>query len=267
MKRILLGLAALFAFAVTAHAAGIIVPAEQRYAPYSGVVPACDDPGVLGQISDRFAQKESEYWNSSLQIGSYDRVREIGFRANGLSYIPRRYCIARALDSNGKSRTVIYDIGEGLGMHRLRLGRRVVRRRPRPQPRLCASLQRAAALRHALSRRGGAARALLRRADARGELAMRRLIAFAALLRQHALLGATEPAAAQTPGDFDYYVFTLSWSPGFCDTGGAQKQPGQCASGAGAGFVVHGLWPDKRLWPQPGRLRREAQRCPPPRCG
>jgi hypothetical protein len=116
MKRILLGLAALFAFAATAQAAGIIVPAEQRYDPYTGVVPACDDPGVLGRISDRFAQKESEYWNSSLQVGSYDRVREIGFRANGLSYIPRRYCIARALDSNGKSRTVIYDIGEGLGM-------------------------------------------------------------------------------------------------------------------------------------------------------
>jgi hypothetical protein len=116
MKRMLLALAALFAFAATAQAAGIIVPAEERYAPYTGIVPACDDAGVLGQISDRFGQKESEFWNSSLQIGGYDRVREIGFRANGLSYIPRRYCVARALDSNGKSRLVIYDIGEGLGM-------------------------------------------------------------------------------------------------------------------------------------------------------
>ena len=52
------------------------------------------------------------------------------------------------------------------------------------------------------------------------------------------------PASAQTPGDFDYYVFTLSWSPGFCDTGGAAKQPSQCANGSGSGFVVHGLWPN-----------------------
>ena len=81
---------------------------------------------------------------------------------------------------------------------------------------------------------------------------MRRLIALAALCcAGAALLGASEPAAAQTPGDFDYYVFTLSWSPGFCDTGGAQKQPGQCATGAGAGFVVHGLWPDKAYGPNP----------------
>ncbi len=50
---------------------------------------------------------------------------------------------------------------------------------------------------------------------------------------------------AQEPSDFDFYVFTLSWSPGFCDTGGADKSPGQCAIGAGTGFVVHGLWPDR----------------------
>jgi ribonuclease T2 len=76
---------------------------------------------------------------------------------------------------------------------------------------------------------------------------MRRLIALAALLG--AFIGA--PAGAQTAGDFDYYVFTLSWSPGFCDTGGAAKQPGQCANGSGSGFVVHGLWPDSAYGPNP----------------
>ena len=50
---------------------------------------------------------------------------------------------------------------------------------------------------------------------------------------------------------FDYYVLTLSWSPGFCDTGGAAKQPSQCARGAGAGFVVHGLWPNNAAGPNP----------------
>jgi ribonuclease T2 len=58
-------------------------------------------------------------------------------------------------------------------------------------------------------------------------------------------------ALAQEAGDFDFYVFTLSWSPGFCDTGGADKSPTQCASGAGAGFVVHGLWPDRAYGPNP----------------
>jgi ribonuclease T2 len=44
-------------------------------------------------------------------------------------------------------------------------------------------------------------------------------------------------------GDFDFYVLALSWSPGFCATGGEQRGRKQCDSGAGLGFVVHGLWP------------------------
>jgi ribonuclease T2 len=50
-------------------------------------------------------------------------------------------------------------------------------------------------------------------------------------------------AGAAPSGDFDFYVLALSWSPGFCATGGAAKAPDQCADGAGLGFVVHGLWP------------------------
>ena len=45
------------------------------------------------------------------------------------------------------------------------------------------------------------------------------------------------------PGDFDFYVFTLSWSSGFCALQGAGRGKSQCADGAGLGFVVHGLWP------------------------
>src|SRR5580704_1682525 len=53
------------------------------------------------------------------------------------------------------------------------------------------------------------------------------------------------PPAATAP--FDFYVMTLSWSPGFCDTGGEERSPQQCAVGSGDGFVVHGLWPDNRM--------------------
>jgi ribonuclease T2 len=49
--------------------------------------------------------------------------------------------------------------------------------------------------------------------------------------------------SAMPPGNFDFYLLTLSWSPGFCDSGGAAKSPDQCGIGSGLGFVVHGLWP------------------------
>ena len=76
------------------------VPAEARWAPFFANMPACDDAGVLSTISGRFAQTQREFWNSQLAIAGFERVREIGFRANGLAYIPRRYCVARATMSD-----------------------------------------------------------------------------------------------------------------------------------------------------------------------
>jgi ribonuclease T2 len=51
------------------------------------------------------------------------------------------------------------------------------------------------------------------------------------------------PRGASVPGNFDFYVFSLSWSSGFCATGGEEKARSQCAAGSNLGFVVHGLWP------------------------
>ncbi len=45
------------------------------------------------------------------------------------------------------------------------------------------------------------------------------------------------------PGEFDFYVLALSWSPGFCAIEGDEKGREQCRPGARLGFVVHGLWP------------------------
>ncbi|MGA8903301.1 ribonuclease T2 family protein [Bradyrhizobium sp.] len=62
---------------------------------------------------------------------------------------------------------------------------------------------------------------------------------------------ATAPASAQdrrqnTPGEFDYYVLSLSWSPSFCaesvERGNGRSQQAQCG-GRPFSFVVHGLWP------------------------
>ncbi len=50
------------------------------------------------------------------------------------------------------------------------------------------------------------------------------------------------------PGQFDYYVLSLSWSPAFCIQ---QPDSAQCTGPRRFAFVVHGLWPqNERGWPQ-----------------
>ena len=62
-----------------------------------------------------------------------------------------------------------------------------------------------------------------------------------------ALVTSLAPAAAQrgggTPGQFDYYVLALSWSPNYCEVQGERRGSRQCDPGRNLGFVVHGLWP------------------------
>ncbi len=50
---------------------------------------------------------------------------------------------------------------------------------------------------------------------------------------------ASRHAGQGTPGQFDYYLLTLSWSPEFCHS---HPDKPECQSGHHA-FVVHGLWP------------------------
>ncbi|HEY8579322.1 MAG TPA: hypothetical protein VIL72_05505 [Beijerinckiaceae bacterium] len=110
--------------AIVAAAAGLagaaqarpLTPAEQRVHGYSSNLPLCQDPAVLDRIASRLHQREKAYWSSGLQIVSYDSIRERGFRTTGLDYIPRRYCNASALMSDGKARHVTYWIGEDLGV-------------------------------------------------------------------------------------------------------------------------------------------------------
>lgn len=45
------------------------------------------------------------------------------------------------------------------------------------------------------------------------------------------------------PGDFDFYVLSLSWSPTYCLVEGDRASRIQCASEKPKAFVVHGLWP------------------------
>ena len=81
---------------------------------YDGVLPACE--AALDVIAQRFAQKESRFWNSNLQILGFDRVRETAFRPWAEQTVPRRYCSAVAQVSDGRNHTVHYAIIEDAGM-------------------------------------------------------------------------------------------------------------------------------------------------------
>src|SRR5690349_19239687 len=45
------------------------------------------------------------------------------------------------------------------------------------------------------------------------------------------------------PGNFDFYLLSLSWSPSFCETAGDRKSAQQQCGERPYSFVVHGLWP------------------------
>jgi ribonuclease T2 len=60
--------------------------------------------------------------------------------------------------------------------------------------------------------------------------------------------------SAGPPGDFAYFVLSLSWSPAFC-----LSSPGaaECNGPRRFGFIVHGLWPqNEQGWPEHCAARR-----------
>lgn len=65
---------------------------------------------------------------------------------------------------------------------------------------------------------------------------MRRLFALLCLM-------ASPVQANDTPGNFDYYVMSLSWSSNWCVLEGDARGSPQCAPDADFGWVLHGLWP------------------------
>lgn len=70
-----------------------------------------------------------------------------------------------------------------------------------------------------------------------------------ALLALAGSLGLADAAGAQdsrqnTPGEFDFYVLSLSWSPSFCEEAAERGGRSQIQCGSRPySFVVHGLWP------------------------
>jgi hypothetical protein len=103
-----------FAFGPSAQAANPLELNFGLFGPkYDGRVKPCE--AVLGTITYQFQEKESTFWNSSLRITAYGQITETAFRPWQSDNIPRRYCSADVMLSDGKQHTVNYSIIEDGG--------------------------------------------------------------------------------------------------------------------------------------------------------
>jgi hypothetical protein len=96
------------------HAANLLEQNFYLSGPrYDGALPGCE--AGLDTIASRFTMKESQFWNSSLTILGFEQVRETAYRPWAANAIPRRFCSALALVSDGYKHPVYYSIGEDTG--------------------------------------------------------------------------------------------------------------------------------------------------------
>jgi ribonuclease T2 len=52
-------------------------------------------------------------------------------------------------------------------------------------------------------------------------------------------------STSSSAGQFDYYLLSMSWAPGFCAQPSGRHTDLECGKGRHVGFVVHGLWPQR----------------------
>src|SRR5436305_913839 len=82
---------------------------------FDGVIPPCDASEMLRKMASNFADKETTFWQSNLAILGYEKVRETSFRPWAPHAIPRRFCSAVAIVSDGLRHPIHYTIGEDTG--------------------------------------------------------------------------------------------------------------------------------------------------------
>lgn len=82
---------------------------------YDHNVPLCHEHGPLDHIISRWGTKEYRFWNSDLELVGFENIREIGWEPWPSGTMPRRFCSASVLVSDGKRRQIYYSIGEDTG--------------------------------------------------------------------------------------------------------------------------------------------------------
>ncbi|MGJ5818882.1 ribonuclease T2 family protein [Paludibaculum fermentans] len=76
------------------------------------------------------------------------------------------------------------------------------------------------------------------------------------LLAVSVLSGAERDKKIGEPGQFDYYLLTMSWSPAYCQGRNTGPNDPQCGLDRSFSFILHGLWPQYTKpkngsgWPQ-----------------
>jgi hypothetical protein len=83
---------------------------------YDSVVPLCHEHGPLKKIQTRFGDKETRFWNGDIEIVGFERIREIAWEPWASGTIPRRFCEASAVMSDGKHHQLFYSIAEDTGI-------------------------------------------------------------------------------------------------------------------------------------------------------
>src|SRR3954453_20742878 len=73
-----------------------------------------------------------------------------------------------------------------------------------------------------------------------------RVLISLALILASAGMASAQDRRQNNPGEFDFYVLSLSWSPSFCEAAAERGNSGRSGVQCGGrpfSFVVHGLWP------------------------
>jgi hypothetical protein len=89
---------------------------------YTADVPLCTDSWPLSKIRSTFRTKEGRFWNSDLEIVDFQNVRETAFRPWDAGTIPRRFCRAEVIISDGAKRPLFFSIVEDGGFITMTFG-------------------------------------------------------------------------------------------------------------------------------------------------
>jgi len=83
---------------------------------YRRDMPSCDFRPALDRIIGNFGNKERVFWNSGLRIVGIENIHETAEMNWAAQSVPRRFCTATAVISDGARHPIYYSIAEDMGM-------------------------------------------------------------------------------------------------------------------------------------------------------